>query len=88
MPFSAQKDLLSISIQVDLANNSWEDSFVVMFAGLHLEMGRRCWDITWPVLDGQLHSLFGVYGRPGNSLGSSQGRGSKALHTCSQRVKS
>ena len=65
-------------------NNSWEDSFVVMFGGLHLEMERRFWDITWPVLDGQLDSLFGVYGCPGNSLGSSQYRDSKALLTCSQ----
>ena len=77
----AQKDSLSIynSIQVHLVINSWEDSFVVMFGGLHLEMERRCWDITWPVLDGQLHSLFGVYGCPGNSLGSSQRRGNRAL---------
>ena len=65
-------------------NNSWEDSFVVMFGGLHLEMERRCWDIIWPVLDGQLDSLFGVYGCPGNSLGSSQRSDSKALLTCSQ----
>ena len=80
----AQKDSLSICNSSGLGQQLMGRLIGLMFGGLHLEMERRCWDITWPVLDGQLHSLFGVYGSPGNSLGSSQRKGSKALLTCSQ----